>query len=332
MEKEKHPLWELIGGKIHQELDEDESKLFQLEMKDEKNKILFKKAEKIHSGLGEIRNIHYSSKANSWKSIHGKIRFGQIKHYSIQFAKYAAILIFAYYLGFQTNSFYQWNGKMQYTDIEVLNGQMGHIFLCDGTEVWLNSGSHFKYPTQFNQKERDVYLDGEAYFHVTSNKKLPFKVKTNDMEVEVLGTSFNVSAYQDDIEQSVVLVEGNVQINKTSGEKIANLLPGQIAYKHENCSNLKIKKVSTNLYTTWKDGKVVFEAERLEEIAKKLERWYNVTINFENEKLKDYEFSGTILRNKPIDQVIMAFEMLAPLKFKYTIMASEKNQITIQKK
>jgi ferric-dicitrate binding protein FerR (iron transport regulator) len=195
--------------------------------------------------------------------------------------------------------------------------------------VFLNSGSKFRYPNQFNQSERNVFLEGEAYFKVKSNKKLPFKVNTQSLQVEVLGTSFNVSAYPGDGYQAVVLEEGKVQINELSGEKIDEIHPGQIALKRDGVEGVKIEGIEPYQYTSWKDGKVVFEGERLSDIAKKLERWYNVEIRFEKEKLKDYKFTGTILRNKPIDQSILALELLAPIRFRYEVKTEEKNVIVI---
>jgi ferric-dicitrate binding protein FerR (iron transport regulator) len=219
--------------------------------------------------------------------------------------------------------------EVQYAEVEVMYGQTSHLFLFDGTEVWLNSGTKFRYPNRFNRNERNVSIEGEAFFKVKPNKNLPFKVKTGKLEVEVLGTSFNVSAYPRENSQSVVLVEGKVQINNPEGQKIGEMVPGQIAVKTEGSSALQVQNTDPYFYTSWKDGKVVFNGEKLGEIAKKMERWYNVEIRFEKESLKDYKFSGTILRNKPIDQTILAMEQLAPIRFNYKVMTNEKNIITI---
>jgi len=148
----------------------------------------------------------------------------------------------------------------------------------------------------------------------------------------VLGTSFNVSAYKDEPNQSVFLVEGKVRINNPDGKPIGEMIPGQMAEKTEGVDKLTVKNADPYFYTSWKDGKVIFSAEKLGDIAKKMERWYNVEIRFENESLKDYRFTGAILRIKPIDQTIMAMEMLAPIRFNYLVRTTEKNIITIVKK
>jgi len=110
---------------------------------------------------------------------------------------------------------------------------------------------------------------------------------------------------------------------------MGEMVPGQIAVKTEGTSGLQIQKTDPYFYTSWKDGKVIFSDEKLGDIAKKMERWYNVEIRFEKESLKDFKFSGTILRNKPIDQTIMAMEQLAPIRFKYHVKTNEKDTITI---
>jgi ferric-dicitrate binding protein FerR (iron transport regulator) len=107
------------------------------------------------------------------------------------------------------------------------------------------------------------------------------------------------------------------------------MAPGQIAVKSVSGKTVEIQNIDPYFYTSWKDGKVVFNAEKLGDIAKKMERWYNIEISFEKESLKDYKFTGTILRNKPIDQTIMAMEVLAPIRFNIKIRTNEKNLIVI---
>ena len=105
-----------------------------------------------------------------------------------------------------------------------------------------------------------------------------------------------------------------------------------MAVKTEGDPTIQVQNADPYFYTSWKNGKIIFNSEKLSDIAKKMERWYNVEIRFSEESLKDYNFSGTILRNKPIDQTIMAMEQLAPIKFKYEVRPNEKNVITIMLK
>jgi len=331
MNKNDQYHWDLIAGKLHHELDAAENELFEKAIDDPSTRHHFTKGQKIQSGLKEAKQLQKSDKNASWNAIKRQVRVNTIQFYSRKFLKYAAILAVAFVAGFYFHSLNK-NQQVQYAEMEIMYGQTGHLFLFDGTEVWLNSGTKFKYPNQFNQDERNVYIEGEAFFKVAPNKHLPFKVKTGQLEIEVLGTSFNVSAYPGEASQSVVLVEGKVQLNNPEGKKIGEMLPGQLAVKTAGDAKISVQSADPYFYTSWKEGKVIFDGEKLGEIAKKMERWYNVEIRFEMENLKDYKFSGTILRNKPIDQTIMAMELLAPIRFNYVVKTEEKNIITIQKR
>lgn len=330
MNKNNEKFWDLVAGKLHRELDAEENIAFEKELEDPQKQALFTKGQKIQHGLTEAKRLKNSARTGSWNKVGKHARNKTIEFYARNFMKYAAILVVAFAAGYLAKQMLSGaDQKIQYAEVDVQYGQTSHLTLFDGTEVWLNSGTKFRYPNKFNRNERSVYLEGEAFFKVAHNENLPFKVETGKMEVEDLGTSFNVSAYPHESSQSVVLVEGKVQINTPEGQKIGEMEPGQIAVKTDGSSALKIQNTDPYFYTSWKDGKVVFDGERLEDIAKKIERWYNVDITFDKEGLKNYRLSGTILRNKPIDQMIMAMEMLAPIHFKYQVKTNERNQIII---
>lgn len=333
MHKNDTQFWDSVAGKLHNELDAEENAIFEKDLKDLDQQGLFRKSQRIQQGFAEIKHLQKSDKTASWNTIERKVRFKVIPNLTRGFLKYAAILVVAFSLGICFHYLISnQNQEIQYAEVEVIYGQTGHLVLFDGTEVWLNSGSKFRYPNQFNNDERSVFIEGEAFFKVTKNKELPFKVKTGKLEVEVLGTEFNVTAYPGESCQSVVLVEGKVKLNNLNGSPIGELTPGQRAVKKEGNSAIQIQKADPYFYTSWKDGIVVFNDEKLGDIAKKLERWYNVEFRFEQESFKNFKFTGTILRNKPIDQTIAAMELLAPIRFKYLVKTDEKNVITITNK
>ncbi len=328
----ENTLWSLIGGKLNRELSEDELILFEKLVQDKQKKKLFRRMEIIHSGLNDMKQIRRFDKNSSWDKIGHYVRKGRNIKHAIGLLAYAAILVLVFLLGTVVDSTISAPGiPVQYAEIDVTYGQTNHLILFDGTEVWLNSGTKFRYPNHFNSDERKVYVEGEAFFKVSPNKKLPFKVETGQMEVEVLGTSFNVSAYPDDSIQSVVLVEGSVRIHDTKGDEIGKLRPGQMALQTQN-QDILVQNVSTSEYTKWKEGVLHFREEKMEDLAKKLERWYNVEISFENEKLKGYLVTGTILRNKPIDQITEIVEMISPVKFEYIINADKKSKLIVTPK
>ncbi|HAZ02596.1 MAG: hypothetical protein A2W90_16145 [Bacteroidetes bacterium GWF2_42_66] len=327
--KPESPIWSLVAGKFNNELTEEEKSQLDKFTQNEQDRKLMNRVETIHSGVNEMKHVRSFDKNVSWNKIGNHIRMMQVRKHTIVMLKYVAILVLAFGLGAVFNSvLLQRDIPVQYAEVEVTYGQTNHLVLFDGTEVWLNSGTKFKYPNRFNSSERDVYVTGEAFFKVAPNKKLPFKVRTGRMEIEVLGTSFNVSAYPNDSVQFVVLVEGKVQLNNAQGNKIGELVPGQLALQMPD-KKIFVQNVSPSEYTNWKDGILNFREERMEDIAKKLERWYNVEISFEKENLKEHLITGTILRNKPIDQITSVLEMIAPIKFEYVIKAEEKNKLIV---
>lgn len=333
MDKNDKSIWDLIAAKVHGELATEDNDLLAEELKQDENRRLLFQGENIFQGLKQAQQLQDSDSTESWSTIDQSINRARIRHITGSVFKYAAILVVAFGLSWYFQSrMSQDNSPVQYAELEVMYGQTSHLFLFDGTEVWLNSGTKFKYPNKFNRNERNVYVEGEAFFKVKPNKKLPFKVKTGKLEVEVLGTSFNVSAYPSEDKQSIFLVEGSVQINNTDGAKIGQITPGQMAVKNEGDPAIHVQDADPYYYTSWKNGKIIFNSEKLSDIAQKMERWYNVEIRFSNESLKDYNFSGTILRTKPIDQTIMAMEQLAPIRFQYEVRPNEKNLITIMSK
>ncbi len=222
--------------------------------------------------------------------------------------------------------------ETRYTEITVPLGQMTQIRLSDGSNIWLNSGSVFKYPNEFGRASREVFIDGEAFMEVVKDKHYPFIVNAKEFSVEVLGTSFNISAYATDGYANVTLVGGAVLLQSKDNKWKTNISPGQSAMLIDG-KIPEVSNVETDFFTSWKEGKIVFRNETLEEIAKRMERWYNVEIQFKDEELKKLTFSGTFLKYKPIEQVIRSLSVMN----KYIDFVSEnrpeqKNIIHIIKK
>lgn len=184
--------------------------------------------------------------------------------------------------------------------------------LPDGSLVWLNSGSSLSFPAQFG-KRRDVKLIGEAFFKVVKNDK-PFIVSTMYGDVQVKGTSFNVSAYSDDNDFATTLVEGCVAFKaKESGSEVV-LKPGEQISKKE--TEFVIKKVETKYFTKWKDGKLCFSREPFPSFVKKLERWYNVKIEYKDPQLNEIWYTGSI-EMESISEVMEMVRKAAPVAYSY---------------
>lgn len=202
------------------------------------------------------------------------------------------------------------------TRISVPAGQMSNVVLPDGTSVQLNSGSTLLYSANFNSGERIVSLEGEAFFDVAEDRLHPFQVKTKLLDFRVYGTSFNVLAYPDDREVNTTLIEGSLGVFSKTGVEFTRLVPGEnIEYK-DDTKEFQVSKVNVDLYTSWKSGLITFRNESLREIARKIERWYNVEIIIKNEKLADELYMGTIMKNKPVDQILEVFRLTSSMKYR----------------
>ncbi len=202
-----------------------------------------------------------------------------------QLIKYAAVIVLAFITG--AFSFYLINKSNTspfaevFNEIYVPNGEKSMVTLYDGTEVWLNSGTTFRYPVVFNKNTRNVFIDGEAFFNVAKSKEIPFYVNAGDMHVKVLGTSFNVYAYQDENVLHATLEEGSVSISVTGSKKNISLSPGeQISYYTET-REYELSGVDVGLFTSWKENMLRFENAELAEILKKMERWYDVKMKID---------------------------------------------------
>ncbi|PIA81001.1 hypothetical protein BFR04_14950 [Gaetbulibacter sp. 4G1] len=200
-------------------------------------------------------------------------------------------------------------------------GRHSKITLSDGTIVHLNAGTQFVFPEKFIGDKRTVFLSGEAFFEVTSNKEKPFIVKTivEELSVEVLGTKFNVSAYPSDKEVLTVLTEGKVNVVE---ENILNdnktvLKPGQLAAWNKDAESIKVKDVNTDNYTLWTQGLLYFESEPMANVIKKLERFYNIELTFDEStnKLYSTSISGKLDLNDNLKRTLENLEATAELNF-----------------
>lgn len=208
-------------------------------------------------------------------------------------------------------------------ELIIPKGGEYQVVLADGTKVWLNSASRLIYPPSFMGKERRVVLSGEAFFDVAHDAERPFIVETSRMNVKVLGTRFNVNDYDDNEEVSTTLVNGSVEI-VSGGQQAFRLVPGEQAYGKEN--ELEKREVNVRLYTSWIDGKFLFNNTELEEIAKQISRWYDVEIFFSSENVKKVRFTGAIVKFKPLDDLVRMIESTSQVRFSVkgkTIVISE---------
>ncbi|SHF00739.1 FecR family protein [Mariniphaga anaerophila] len=191
-----------------------------------------------------------------------------------------------------------------YNTIRVPQGAEYDLLLSDGTRVFLNAKSEFRYPVKFSGEVRKVELTGEAYFEVTKSGT-PFIVKTAQVSVEVMGTSFNVNAYESTEKVITTLVEGKVRVAATRHpEKACLLAPDEQAVFSLSDGSIEVEKVDVSLFTAWKDGELIFRDTRLEDIMITLTRWYSADVFYMNPSVKELRFSGSLNRYGDITQVL----------------------------
>ena len=212
--------------------------------------------------------------------------------------------------------------KLVYNTLKVPYGKQFEIRLSDGTLVHLNSGTSLRYPVQFIEgKNRNVFLDGEAYFDVAESKTQPFIVNISELNVQVFGTEFNVSGYPEDIDTKVVLIEGSVglynsQNDTFNSEKDVLLRPSYMGSFNKEQSSITVAYVNTLFYTSWVKGNIVFRNEPFGNIIKKLERHYGVIIINNNETLANETFNANIdVAKESIYDVLDYFKKADEIKY-----------------
>lgn len=194
--------------------------------------------------------------------------------------------------------------------ITTPKGGQYQVVLPDGSKVWLNSVSSLTFPASFTGKERNVKLTGEAYFEVAKNKEKPFIVDASGTQVKVLGTHFNIMAYQDESSVNATLLEGSVKV--THGSKSKIIVPGQMARVTDN---IEISSVNINHIVAWKNGKFAFSGEKIESIMRKISRWYNVDIVYSGSVTRQ-TFIGSVSKYKNVSEVLKVLELTDLVHFK----------------
>jgi len=232
------------------------------------------------------------------------------------FQRVAAILIVPLLLSFLAYFYFQSKPSdipVSYAEIQCPMGVRTKFQLPDGSIGYLNSGSRLKYPVQFIG-ERKVELTGEAFFDVVHNAEIPFHVNTKNLDIKVLGTTFNVTANEDEQTEEIVLQTGKVDVSSKSGEKLTVMKPNEQLTLNIEKQTITKNEVEASQYSTWKEGKLVFRNEDMQQIARRLSRWYNVDVIIDDRMLDAYTFHATFV-DEPLDEVLKLLSITTPLRF-----------------
>ncbi|MFV0378087.1 MAG: FecR family protein [Mangrovibacterium sp.] len=239
----------------------------------------------------------------------------KVKRLNYSFTKIAAILMIGLFLGFVSSyilgKIYNLNEQVVWFETKVPRGEKSMLNLPDGSKIWVNAESAISYPSNFLDDNRIVKLVGEAYFEVAKQKGQGFIVRTDDYDVHVLGTKFNVTAYKDLGKTETSLIEGKIEIEK--GNDVLQVVPGEVITYKNNL--FQKKKSNTVSMSKWKDNVFDFDQITLSELVVRLERWYNVEIDIKDQQLKSIVFSGIFKNEETIDEVLNTFQFTMPISY-----------------
>jgi putative anti-sigma factor len=231
--------------------------------------------------------------------------------------KYAAVIAAMLVMGGGIGYWFYQSGNNQQMMVAVASeGIVKEVVLPDGSKVWLNNAATLKYPREFSEKERNVYLEGEAYFEVTKNRHKPFTVQSDAIRVRVLGTTFNLKSDKRCRIAEATLIEGEIEVkgNKEEGQII--LTPGQRAELNKNNGRLTVKQVDAKLDAVWHDNLIPFQKADIFTITKALERFYDVKIILSPDIQTGKTYSGVLKRKSNIESVLKSLQNSIPIDYK----------------
>ncbi len=270
-----------------------------------------------------VRARHYKQHVENLLSMHKENRHRIV----LQFLKYAAVIAVAFCLSLFGYKYLPLKtGKVSRDVMQTIEAPVGsrsNIILADGSNIWLNAGSTLRYSPSFGSKNREVYLEGEAFFNVTQDFRRQFIVKARGIDIKVFGTKFNVKAYAEEDYVQTTLVEGSVTLE---GDLLEKTGAGSVVLEPRQVATIALNKesdvitvdsgINTDVYASWKENRWVFDGETLGDLAVKLERRYNVSINILTDGLSNYRFTG-IIKDETLQQVLNMIRLSAPIQYEF---------------
>jgi len=320
METHEH-IPDFLMAYFHGEANEEQKQLAIDWLKSPENNRVFQQLKKIDSLTADLNLLRQFDLQEGKQQVRRKYRANKVVSISVWMQRIAAVLFIPVLLGgiwyyMQQNELSKELAVLMVTqEIVTQPGTKTHLFLPDSTEVWLNAASSLKFPSAFAGNERRIALNGEAIFKVYKNKKKPFIVTTSSMEVEAVGTEFNVSAYSGDLKFSTTLAEGKVKItDRVKPDLVMFIDPGaQVNYNTQNKTyneeNVRVQDV-----IAWRDGVLIFNETPFSEVVAKLGRWFNADIQINNQSVANYRFTGTFT-SESLDQVMELLTLTTPIAY-----------------
>jgi transmembrane sensor len=289
------------------------------------NKLYYQRMKNIWELWHNEVNPHDVATEKAYLKVQGRLGF--LRKPSLAFAflwKAAAILFLpmlagSYYLGTLRQDQRAAAVRPVYNEVSAAFGTRSMLTLGDGSRVWLNSGSRLKYPKDFSGRRREVFLTGEAYFEVESDASRPFIVRTKRLNVRATGTRFNVNVSSIEKANQITLVEGKVTVCKNVAGggtvEISQMSPSQHMAFDTLSGACKVETEDTYRFIAWKDGKLIFRNEPLEDVIKKIGYFYHVDIELKDEKLKEYRYRATF-EEESLDEILHLLKISSPVDYR----------------
>lgn len=254
-----------------------------------------------------------------FSTINGKAVFEKrARRQFLQYMRYVAAVLLGVVVSLSATFFINQEDapKVRNYKLVTSKGEKSYLQLPDGTKVWLNSCTTLEYAENYGHSNRDIYLDGEAYFEVAKNKKLPFVVKANGVDVKALGTAFNVSAYMEDLRLTTTLFYGKVAVQPNLTKQEVLLEPNQVAVYDKSRNRIEVVPYDKTHYAQWRGGSLTFEMMHLKDITKLLERNYNVIFRYENQRIKNLKFSGSFRNSEDLSEILNVIKTNTGIHYK----------------
>lgn len=297
----------------------------------EENRMVFKNAEKVWQSLNILHEMRAYDVSRALSNVHRKTEQSS-GHYQKNLLFYwqriAALLLLPLLVGgaiYFIQAKYTSSNSVVWQTISTPPGVKSHVQLPDGTIVWLNSETDLSYPSSFSNGTRNVKLLGEAFFDVAKDAKHPFIVDLGKINIEVIGTKFNVINYEQEGQTEIVLASGKVKLfekNENESRFVSEMKPGQQAIYLKAGNKISLKDVDAVKYTSWMGGKLIFKDDPMNEVVRKLDRWFNVQIEIADPNIGGYIYTATF-QSETIEQILSLIKRTSPVE--YTIIPEQRS-------
>jgi ferric-dicitrate binding protein FerR (iron transport regulator) len=296
----------------------------------EENRLIFRHAEKVWRSLDLLQEMKQYKTDFALRKVNAKIGQATVKGqkgFLFYWQRVAAILLLpililgGYY--FFRNTGVE-NNTIVWQTITTPPGVKSQAQLPDGTKVWLNSESKLSYPSSFTRHERNIKLEGEAYFEVAKDKRHPFYVDLEKIGIEVTGTTFNVINYKEERQTEVILTSGKVKLLEQKENKrigITEMEPGQKAVYGGSADKISLQRIDTEKYVSWIYGRLIFRDDPMTEVIRRLNRWFNVDIEIADPGIAQYIYTATF-QEETIEQILNLLKRTSPIQ--YTIIPAQR--------